>query len=348
MVRQAIRQRQFCNSIMNHSIVSLDDIETTAARALTKHGASDWVAIEVARAIRLAEATGNLICGLYYLESYCLQLRSGRVNGDVEPVVTRPSSATVKVDAKFGFAQAAFLRGLPEALDVVKDAGTVSLSVCHAHTCTSLGYFTEQIANAGLIGIGFTNASAVVSPPGGNKAVIGTNPIAMSVPAKDGGVAFQFDQSTSAVALGKITMAAAAGEPIPLGWAVDNQGKPTSDAKAALQGTLVSTGGYKGYGFGLMAEVLAAAFTGSVNSLDVKGLKVPEGQPHNLGQFYLLLDPTAVSGELFWERLTRLSEAVNEQEFARLPGANRQLPDEVEIDSTVWELAQSLASAHVK
>lgn len=348
MGRQAIRQRQFRNSIMNRTRVSLDDIETTAARALTQHGASDWIAIEVARAIRLAEATGNLICGLYYLESYCLQLRSGRVKGDVEPVVTRPSSATVKVDAKFGFAQAAFSRGLPEALDVVKDAGTVSLSVCHAHTCTSLGYFTEQIANAGFIGIGFTNASAVVSPPGGNKAVIGTNPIAMSVPAKDGGVAFQFDQSTSAVALGKITMAAAAGEPIPLGWAVDNQGKPTSDAKAALQGTLVSTGGYKGYGFGLMAEVLAAAFTGSVNSLDVKGLKVPEGQPHNLGQFYLLLDPTAVSGELFWERITRLSEAVNEQEFARLPGADRQLPDEVEIDSTVWELTQSLASAQVK
>jgi len=98
----------------------------------------------------------NLICGLYYLESYCLQLRSGRVNGVVEPIVTRPRSATVKVDAGLGFAQAAFARALPEALAVAKEAGTCSLAVCHAHTCTSLGYFTEQIAEAGCIGIGFT------------------------------------------------------------------------------------------------------------------------------------------------------------------------------------------------
>ena len=328
---------------MSKIAVPLDDIQAVTTEALQNHGTEDWIAIEVAKAVRKAEATGNLICGLYYLESYCVQLRSGRVNGSVEPIVTKPRSATIKVDAGLGFAQPAFCRGLPDALEAARSAGTGSLAVCHAHTCTSLGYFTEQIAEAGLIGIGFTNASAVVSPPGGTKAVIGTNPIAMSVPAKDGGIAFQFDQSTSAVALGKITMAAAAGESIPTGWAVDAQGKPTTDPQAALQGSLVSTGGYKGYGFGLMTEVLAAAVTGSVNSLDVKGLKVAEGSPHNLGQFYFLLDPTAVSGDVFWERLARLSDAVEEQEHARLPGAHRSLPDTVTIDSAVWELAQSLA-----
>ncbi len=322
--------------------VSLNDIEDATRLALVNHGALDWVATEVARAVRKAEATGNLICGLYYLESYCAQLKSGRVNGSVEPLVSRPRTASVKVDAGFGFAQAAFARAFPEALSVVKDAGTCSLAVCHSHTCTSLGYFTEQLAEAGYIGIGFTNASAVVSPPGGIRAVIGTNPIAMSIPSRNGGVALQFDQSTSAVALGKITMAAAAGENIPIGWAVDAEGNPTTDPQAALKGSLVSTGGYKGYGFGLMAEILAAAVTGSVNSLDVKGLKLPDGAPHDLGQFYFLLDPTAVSGDAFWERLDRLSDAIDEQEGARLPGANRQLPDEVEIDSQVWTLAQSL------
>jgi len=315
-----------------------------AKQALITHGAADWVATEVAKAIRKAEATGNLICGLYYLESYCKQLVTGRVKGDVEPVVSLPKTASVKVDAGFGFAQAAFAKGLIKAIDVVKDTGTCSLAICHAHTCTSLGYFTEQIAQAGLLGIGFTNASAVVSPPGGNKAVIGTNPIAMSVPAKKGGVAFQFDQSTSAVALGKITMASAAKETIPLGWAVDKEGNPTTDPQAALQGSLVSTGGYKGYGFGLMAEILAAAVTGSVNSLDVKGLKVPEGQPHNLGQFYFIVDPQSVSGDAFWDRLATLSDAVGEQEGARLPGSNRQLPSEVSLGNDIWALTQSLAS----
>ena len=328
---------------MSKVTVSLNEIELTSKNALIKHGAQAWIAESVAHAVRKAEATGNLICGLYYLESYCKQLVTGRVKGDAIPVVSRPKTATIKVDAKFGFAQAAFEKGLVETVDVVKETGTASLAICHAHTCTSLGYFTEQIAEAGLVGIGFTNASAVVSPPGGNKAVIGTNPIAMSVPAKNGGVLFQFDQSTSAVALGKITMAAAAKETIPLGWAVDANGEPTTDPQAALKGSLVSTGGYKGYGFGLMAEVLAAAITGSVNSLDVKGLKVPEGEPHNLGQFYFLMDPTAVSGHAFWDRIATLSDAVSAQEGARLPGQHRQLPEEVSIDTSVWELAQSLA-----
>jgi len=327
---------------MSRSTVSLDDIESAATRALLRHGALEQVAIEVARAVRKAEGTGNLICGLYYLESYCTQLKSGRVSGTVEPVVTRPRTASIKVDAGFRFAQPAFARALPEALSVAAEAGTCSLAICHSHTCTSLAYFTEQIAEAGHIGIGFTNASAVVSPPGGYKAVIGTNPIAMSVPARTGGVAFQFDQSTSAVALGKITMAAAAGETIPLGWAVDVNGEPTTNPQAALKGSLVSTGGYKGYGFGLMAEILAAAVTGSVNSLDVKGLKLPEGPPHDLGQFYFLVDPTALSGDEFWDRLARLTDALDEQEHARLPGANRHLPTEVTIDSALWELAQSL------
>lgn len=329
---------------MSKITVALTDIETTAAQAMVAHGAAPWIAAEVAKAVRMAEATGNLICGLYYLESYCTQLRSGRVNGDVEPVVSKPKPASVMVDAKLGFAQPAFARGLPVALETAREMGTASLAVCHSHTCTSLGYFTEQIAEAGLIGIGFTNASAVVSPPGGNAAVLGTNPMALAVPAKDGGVAFQFDQSTSAVALGKITMAASAGEDIPLGWAVDADGNPTTDPNAALKGSLVSTGGYKGWGFGLMVEILAAAVTGSVNSLDVKGLKLADGPPHDLGQFYFLLDPTGYSGDGFYERLARVSEAVAAQPEARLPGAGRVLPTEVQIDTTLWDRCKKISA----
>ena len=323
--------------------VCLSDLEVQTRLALQHHGADEWIAAEVAKAVRKAEATGNLICGLYYLESYCKQLTTGRVKGNVEPEVSRPKPACVKVDAKLGFAQAAFAKGLPVALETAGELGSCSLAVCHAHTCTSLGYFTEQIAEAGLIGIGFTNASAVVSPPNGKSAVLGTNPIAMAVPARGGGVAFQFDQSTSAVALGKITMAAAAGEEIPFGWAVDRDGNPTTDPKKALAGSLVSAGGHKGYGFGLMAEILAAAVTGSVNSLDVKGLKAPDGRPHNLGQFYFLIDPTVVSGEVFWDRLKRLTDAVEEQQNARLPGANRVLPENVTLDADLWDYVQKLA-----
>ena len=328
---------------MSTTTVSCAEIKTTTTQALKAHGAADWIASEVADAVQTAEANGNLICGLYYLESYCKQLLTGRVDGQVEPEVSLPKTSSVKVDAKFGFAQAAFSRGLPQALKVAAEAGTASLAICHSHTCTSLGYFTEQIAEAGFIGIGLTNASAVVSPPGGTKPVLGTNPIAMAVPAKNGGVHFQFDQSTSAIALGKITMAAAAGESIPIGWAVDSNGEPTTDPKAALKGSLVSTGGYKGYGFGLMAEVLAASVTGSVNSIHSGALKAPEGKPHNLGQFYFIIDPQTHT-DSFWQSLDALTDAVEAQPESRLPGRQRTTVTEVTIETAVWEQTLALAS----
>ena len=321
--------------------VTLSEIEATVNTALERHGASPWIAAEVARAVRKAEAVGNLICGLYYLESYCKQLQNGRVKGDVEPVVTRPRPGAVRVDARFGFAQPAFARALPEAVAAARDCGVASLAVGHAHTCTSLGFFTEQIALEGLIGLGMTNASPIVAPPGGKTRVIGTNPIAFSVPDGEGGLAMQFDQSTTTVALGKITMAKAAGEKIPEGWAVDVEGEPTTDPEEAITGSLVSMGGYKGWGFGLMAELLAAGLTGGVVSQDVKPLKAPEGPPHDLGQYYLLMDP-GVSGE-FFERLQQVGEAVGLDEGARMPGQGKSEKNPVELDHIVWEQTLTLA-----
>ncbi|MCA8870205.1 MAG: Ldh family oxidoreductase [Rhodobacteraceae bacterium] len=330
---------------MQKTRVSLADIETTARTALMAHGALGWIADEVAKAVRMAEATGNVICGLYYLESYCKQLLSGRVKGNVEPLVRQARPAAIEVDALYGFAQPAFARGLDMAVAAAREMGSCAFAIRHSHTCTSLGYFTEQIAGKGLIGLGFTNASAVVAPPGGNKPVLGTNPMAMAVPARQGGVAFQFDQSTSAIAMGKITMAASAGQPIPLGWAVDADGNPTTDAKAALKGSMLSMGGYKGWGLGLMVEMLAACLTGTINSLDSSALKAPDGPPHNFGQFYFLLDPEVFAGEAFWQGLQKVSDAVAAQPGARLPGANRRLPEAVEIDADLWVLAQALAQA---
>jgi (2R)-3-sulfolactate dehydrogenase (NADP+) len=327
--------------------VNLSEVEALTEKALTSHGASVWIAKSVARAVRTAEAKGNLICGLYYLESYCSQLITGRVNGTVEPIVTLPKAASIHVDAKFGFAQAAFERAMPLTIETAVKTGTCSLAISHSHTCTSLGYFTEQIAKSGFIGIGFTNASAVVSPPGGDKAILGTNPIAMAIPSKNGDIAFQFDQSTSAIALGKITMAASAGETIPLGWAVDSNGNDTTDPNKALKGSLKSSGDYKGWGFGLMTEVLAAAFTGSVNSLDVKGLKLPEGKPHNLGQCYLILDPNT-HGNSFFDRIDRIINAVAEQEGTRLPGSNFIMPEFVKIERKILDQLNKLSKGPTK
>lgn len=334
---------------MNTELVLLDDIETVTKSALQTHGASEEIATHVARAVRAAEANNNRICGLYYLESYCQQLLSGRVDGQVKPQVTHGQRGTVCVDAKNGFAQSAFAAGFDTAVAAAKENGTCGYAIAHSHTCTSLGYFTEQFAKAGLIAIGTTNSTARVAPVGGSKPLLGTNPIAMSVPRADSEVAFQFDFSTSAVALGKITMAASAGTAIPSGWAVDENGNDTTDPEAALRGSLLSAGGYKGYGIGLMVEVLAAALTGSLASVDVPPLKAPVGPPHNLGQFYFVVDPRSFSGDAFWTSLAQLQEQIDRQPGARLPGSAktrdpRTPSDRVSVDSELWATVKALTA----
>lgn len=321
--------------------VTIPQIEAASHAALVAHGADDWQASCVARAVARAEETGNIICGLYYLESYCLQLSSGRVNGQVEPDVDQPRPGTVRADARFGFAQPAFARALPQAVQAARTNGVATLAVCHAHTCTSLGFFTEQIAAEGLIGLGFTNASAIVAGPGGKTPVIGTNPIAFTIPG-DPAPRLHADFSTAAVALGKITMAKAAGRTIPLGWAVDAQGHPTTDPDAALKGALCSAADYKGWALGLLVEILAAGLTGSVNSLDVKGLKLRDGPPHDLGQFYVLIDPGAQSGDLA-ARFDRIAEALQADPQARIPGRQRRLLSSVEVDAALWNSVESLS-----
>lgn len=322
--------------------ISIADIERVSHAALLAHGAGAWQAAAVARAVARAEETGNIICGLSYLESYCVQLTSGRVKGAVEPVVTTPKPGVVEVDAGFGFAQPAFETGLPTAIRAAKDTGIARLSICHAHTCTSLGFFTEQIAGAGLIGIGMTNASAVVAGPGGTIPVLGTNPIAFTLPGPDG-PAMHADFSTAAVALGKITMAKAAGETIPLGWAVDAEGLPTTDPAAALNGALVNAAGYKGWALGLLVEVLAAGLTGSVGSQGVKGLKAKDGPPHDLGQVYILIDPGAAAATLA-DRLNQVARAIEQDPQVRIPGAIPKRRTHAEVDAALWSKITKLAN----
>lgn len=321
--------------------IDVSQIHKVTERALRAHGASDEVAGIMADAVSWAEARGNRICGLYYLESYCQQLVSGRVRGAVTPSVTRPRCSTIEVDAGYGFAQPAFAAALDAATTAARETGIASLFVRHAHTCTALGWFTEAIAKAGMIGMGYTNASPIVAPPGGKTRVIGTNPLSFAVPDGTGGIAMMFDQSTTSVALGRITMAKAAGEPIPEGWAVDAEGKPTTDPEAALAGSLCSMGGYKGWGLGLMVEIMAAGLAGGTPSREVKPLKAPEGAPHDLAHCFILIDPS-VRPE-FHAMVAGLTEAVAQDDGARVPGLGKVLLTTVAVPDALWEASCALA-----
>jgi (2R)-3-sulfolactate dehydrogenase (NADP+) len=145
------------------------------------------------------------------------------------------------------------------------------------------------------------------------------------------------------VALGKITMAKAAGNAIPLGWALDAQGNPTTDPNEALAGSLVSMGGYKGWGFGLMGEILAAGLTGGVLSKDVGPLKAPNGPPHDLGQYYILIDPSTAPD--FGAKMQMLAQAASADEGARMPGQSLASRSEVDIEDHVWDMLNRLGQA---
>ncbi|MEM1302450.1 MAG: Ldh family oxidoreductase [Pseudomonadota bacterium] len=322
--------------------IAIAEIEALSMAALMRAGADRPVAQSVAKAVAEAEAHGNVICGLYYLESYCTQLGTGRVDGTAEPELSQPRPAAVFVDAKHGFAQPAFDAGFDAAIAAASACGTAVFSIGGSHTCTSLGYFTERLARAGVVTIGTTNASAIVAPPGGKDRVLGTNPIAFSVPDGAGGLAIHFDTATSAVALGKITMAKEAGETIPIGWATDADGRDTTDPSAAVGGALKSAAGYKGWGIGLMVEVLAAALTGSVLSTEVQGLKLPDGPPHRLGQTYILIDPTVFS-DRFDGAVAQLLASVAAQEGARVPGGSRRPATHAAVPDALWSKVKLLS-----
>lgn len=325
--------------------VPLGALEEVAARALRRHGTAPFAAAEVAHAIARAEQVGNPHCGLAHLALDCRQLRSGRVDGAAVAQVRSVRPGLVQVDAHDGFAQPAFMLGLPAARQAMATLGVAVLAVRRAYTGARLGYFAERLAQQGCIGLVCTNASASVAAPGGSARVLGTNPVALAVPDGDGGIAFQFDQCTSAANLRQVREAAARGETLPPGCAVTADGEPTIDAQQALAGALLPAGGARGFGFALMAEVLAAFFTDSAMSMDTPALNRTDGPPHGLGLFCLLLDPAAIAGERFWQPLGRLRDAIAAQPGARLPGTRRPPADDsaVTVSAAAWHEALALA-----
>ena len=308
---------------MTDVTLSLDQVEDIARQALVRAGATVEQAASVARSTRLAERDGIRSHGLMYVPIYAEHLRCGKVLGTASPVVSRPRPAAVQVDAAHGFAHAAIDAGWPEFDAAVREQGIAAMSVSRSYNCGVLGHHAERLAEAGLVGLCFTNAPASMAPIGGTKPVIGTNPFALAVPDGAGRARLVIDQSASAIAKSEIILRARKGEAIEPGWALDADGQPTEDAEAALAGSMLPAGGQKGFGMGLMVEVFAAALSGGNLGLDASPFSGPKGGPPGTGQFFISVDPAAFSGDGFHAAITRLADAITDQPGTRLPGARR-------------------------
>lgn len=304
--------------------LTLDEIERLALDTLQKAGASATQAAPLAAAIAAAERDGIASHGLAYLPTYCEHLRCGKVDGKAAPVVEQTRPALLTVDAKSGFAHPAIDAGFERLVPLARQTGLAGMAVRNSYNCGVLGYHTERLASAGLLGLGFTNAPASIAPAGGRKAVIGTNPFAIAAPDGHGGAAISIDQSASVVAKSEVMRRKRAGTSIPEGWAFGPDGAPTTDPDVALKGTMAPSGGYKGFGAGLMVELLAAAASGAVLGLDASPFSGPAGGPPRTGQFFIAIDAGASSGDAFGSRIARLVEAIAAQEGAKVPGSSRK------------------------
>ena len=308
---------------MTTETLTLAEIETLAFEALTRAGASRAQARPLARATAETEADGVASHGLAYIPVYCEHLRCGKVRGDAVPEVTRPRPGLVVADAGQGFAHAAIAAGFAEAIPAARTQGVAALAVRESYNCGVLGVHTRALAEAGLVGLGFTNAPASIAPAGGARPVVGTNPISLAAPDGKGGVALLIDQSASVIAKSEIMAHAREGRAIPEGWALGPDGAATTDPERALAGSMAPAGGYKGAGLALLVEVMAAALTGATLGRDASPFSGPKGGPPRTGQCFVALDPEASSGGAYAARIAALVEAIRAEPGARLPGDGR-------------------------
>ena len=330
--------------------MTLDEIEELARRALEGAGASETQAASVARSTRRAEADGIRSHGLMYVPIYAEHVRGGKVIGDAEPTVERTRPGAIRVDAKHGFAHPAIDRGWDAFTAAARENGVAAMTVHNSYNCGVLGHHAERLAENGLVGLCFTHAPASIAPTGGSTPVVGTNPFALAVPDGEGGAAFVIDQSASAIAKSEIILRSKSGEPIAEGWALDADGKPTTDAAAALKGTMVPAGGTKGFNVGLTVEVLASCLAGAVLSNEASPFSGPVGGPPATGQCFVAFDPEAFAGAAFRTQISKLVGAIEAQDGARLPGSRKRLNreriarDGVEVDSALRERIEAYAA----
>ena len=291
--------------------------------ALTGAGASPRNASYFTEAILDTELSGLEGHGFYWLQYYCEHLLSGKVDGKVRAKVRKLSPVAFRVDARNGLAHPAIEAGFEKLIPAAKKNGIAGMAVHNSYNAATLGFHTGYLARHGLVAYGFTNAMPAIAPVGGRTPVIGTNPLSFAVPGKKGKIAFLIDQSSSAVTWTAVKRAAEEGREIPLGWALDAEGSPTTDPVKGLAGSMAPSGGYKGFGQGLIVEVMCAALAGALRGPEMGSFQENDGKPIGCGQFFIALEPEMFSGGAFHRQVKALAKSITVQQGARLPNARR-------------------------
>jgi (2R)-3-sulfolactate dehydrogenase (NADP+) len=307
---------------MSEKIFTIAEAEAFVAAALMRAKTSPANAAIVAKALIAAEAEGLKGHGLSRVPSYAAQAKVGKIDGQASPRVEHVSPAMIRIDAAFGFAFPAILAAEEALADAAPAMGIGAAAIRRSHHCGVAGHPVERLAEKGLVAMLFANTPAAMAPWGGKRAVFGTNPIAFACPLP-GQPPIVVDLSLSKVARGNILAAKQKGQPIPEGWALDAEGKPTTDAEAALKGTMLPLGDAKGTALALMVELLAAGLTGAKYAGDASSFLDDKGNPPGTGQFMIAIDPAMTGGMDMAGHFAALAGQITDQDGARLPGSRR-------------------------
>jgi (2R)-3-sulfolactate dehydrogenase (NADP+) len=302
----------------------IDEIESLAARALQAAGASPSAARAAAHALAAADAQGLGSHGVSRVPQYAAFLRNGRTNPAAVPAIRRSKGAACLIDAHNGMAYEACALAIETGMARAREFGIACVGVTNSNHFGAAALHLAPLGKAGLVGLAFSNSPAAMPAWGGKTPLFGTNPIAALFPRRDA-EPLLIDLALSEAARGKIMLAAKQGRPIPTGWAVDKEGRPTTDAKAALEGSMLPVGGAKGAMLALVVELLACALTGAAFGFEADTFFVDEGNQPRLGQLFLVIDPGALAGsDVFYSRIETLIGLMLADDGVRLPGDRRR------------------------
>ncbi|MBI4184081.1 MAG: Ldh family oxidoreductase [Proteobacteria bacterium] len=304
--------------------LTLAEVDALAMGALTSSNISDENARMIADTVVACERDGCSSHGLFRIPGFCASVLSGRVDGHARATPSRRAPGVLVVDAKGGFSAPAMRRARGPLVEAAREQGVAALTLFNTHHFGALWCDVEPLAEQGLVAMTFVNSTSFVSIFGSRKRIVGTNPLAFACP-RPKGPPLVFDMATSASARGEINLAQIHGHKIPEGWAVDPEGRPTTDPATALKGSqLPFGGGHKGSAIALMVEVLAAGLTGGKFSFEAAAEQVKDGGPSNAGQLVIAIAPERVASPGLIERIEGLVERLHDAGIERIPGDRRR------------------------
>lgn len=305
--------------------MSLEEATSLAESVLNSQGFSQEQTRALTQAVIAGQRDECHSHGLYRLLNCASTLAAGKVVADAQPEVHDQAPGIVRVDARGGFSQLAFEAGLPVLAAKAREQGIAALAINHCVHFSALWVEIEAITELGLVGLACNPSHAWVAPAGGNRPLLGTNPLAFGWPRPNGKPPFIFDFATSAVARGDIELHRRENKPLPEGWGIDRSGRPSRDPAAVLDGALLPFGGHKGSALATMIELIAGPLIGDLTSTESLLHDNGAGASPYHGELILAMDPKRFLGESATQYMvnaeTLFSSIVDQG--ARLPSQRR-------------------------